>query len=86
MTQDKLDEKYDRLRRSVRQLESVAVAFSAGVDSTFLLKVALDTLGADNVVAVTGRRDGLATAEFEQARELTASQSHADATASLMSR
>ncbi len=73
MGQYTLDEKYDRLQQILRELESVAVAFSAGVDSTFLLKVAIDTLGHDKVVAVTGRSYSLAGAEFEQACELTAS-------------
>ena len=61
-----LDEKYQRLQEVLRDLRSVAVAFSAGVDSTFLLKVAIDTLGPENVVAVTGRSPSLAGAEFEQ--------------------
>ncbi len=67
MTQVALDEKYERLQKIFRELESVAVAFSAGVDSTLMLKVAIDTLGPENVVAVTGRSDSLARAEFEQA-------------------
>ena len=67
-----LDEKYEHLQRIFRELQSVAVAFSAGVDSTLILKVAVDTLGPDKVVAVTGRSDSLAHAEFEQARELAA--------------
>ena len=70
MTQIALDEKYECLRQILLELESVAVAFSAGVDSTFLLKVAVDTLGPDKVVAVTGRSDSLARAELEQACEL----------------
>lgn len=53
-------------------MESVAVAFSAGVDSTFVLKAAIDTLGAKNVVAVTGRSDSLARAEFEEAGTIAA--------------
>ena len=38
-------EKLKKLQDYLRSLESVAVAFSSGVDSTFLLKVAKDTLG-----------------------------------------
>lgn len=70
MTQPRLDEKYQRMQQILRELESVAVAFSAGVDSTFVLKVAIDTLGPKNVVAVTGRSDSLARAEFEEACKL----------------
>jgi uncharacterized protein len=50
----------------------VAVAFSAGVDSTLVLRVAADTLGSDNVIAVTGRSESLAEGEFEEARKLAA--------------
>lgn len=48
-----LDEKYSRLQENIRQMGSLLVAFSGGVDSTFLLKVARQTLGADAVCAVT---------------------------------
>lgn len=46
-------EKYLALQDYLKSLGSVAVAFSSGVDSTLLLKVAKDTLGTDNVIAVT---------------------------------
>ena len=62
--------KLQHMQAVLRELESVAVAFSAGVDSTLVLKVALDVLGPENVVAVTGRSDSLARAEFDQAVEL----------------
>ena len=66
---DDLESRYARCQDIVRGLESVAVAFSAGVDSTLVLKIALDTLGAGRVVAVTGRSDSLAQAEFEAAHK-----------------
>ncbi len=58
------------MREILRELKTVAVAFSAGVDSTFVLKVAADTLGTDHVVAVTGRSDSIASTELEQSTEL----------------
>ncbi len=49
------DEKLDRLKNLLKSMERVIVAFSGGVDSTFLLKVAQEALGKNNVVAVTAR-------------------------------
>lgn len=45
-------EKFARLQENIRSMGSLAIAFSGGVDSTFLLKAAKDVLG-DNVLAVT---------------------------------
>jgi uncharacterized protein len=64
------EQKLEEMKEILRSLKRVAVAFSAGVDSTFVLKVAIDTLGPENVVAVTGKSDSLAEAEFEEARKL----------------
>ena len=47
-----IDEKFIALKKYLRELGSVAVAFSSGVDSTFLLKVAHDELG-EKVLAIT---------------------------------
>ena len=47
----------------------VAVAFSGGVDSTFVLKVAVDTVGSYNVMAITGKSDSLPHEEFGEAVE-----------------
>lgn len=48
-----LPEKYHHLKQSLAKFDSVAVAFSGGVDSTFLLKVAVEVLGPLNVLALT---------------------------------
>ncbi|MGC8970724.1 MAG: ATP-dependent sacrificial sulfur transferase LarE [bacterium] len=47
-----IEERFERLRKLIRDLKSVAVAFSGGVDSTFLLKVAHMELG-DNAIGIT---------------------------------
>ena len=46
-----VQEKYKNLQEYLKSLGSVAVAFSSGVDSTFLLAAAKETLGA--VTAIT---------------------------------
>ena len=49
---DVLKHKLEVLKEYLRSLGSVAIAFSSGVDSTFLLKVAHDVLG-DKAIAIT---------------------------------
>ena len=59
-------EKLENLRKYLKELKSAAVAFSSGVDSTFLLKVAADTLG-DDVIAVTARSCSFPKRELSEA-------------------
>ncbi len=61
-------EKLDNLKNRLKELESVAIAFSGGVDSTFLLKVAFEVLGS-NVLAVTARSSTYPEREFSEAME-----------------
>lgn len=49
-------QKYEKLRVILQQLGGVAVAFSSGVDSTLLVKVAHDVLGG-KAVAFTAASD-----------------------------
>ena len=64
-------QKKEELIRYLKELGSVAVAFSSGVDSTFLLKVAHDTLG-DNLIAVTARSCSFPERELKEAQAFTA--------------
>ena len=59
---DILNIKLENLKNYLRTLGSLAVAYSSGVDSTFLLKVAHDVLG-DKAIAIT------ATSSFFPERE-----------------
>ncbi len=58
--------KLKTLKAYLKEKGSLAVAFSAGVDSTFLLKVAHDTLG-DKCIAVTGISEVLPDKEQKEA-------------------
>ncbi len=61
-------EKLQALREELQRHKRVAVAFSAGVDSTFLLKVAHDTLG-ERAFAITARSCLFPARETDDARD-----------------
>lgn len=62
--------KFEKLKNNIKSLESVVVAFSGGVDSSFLLKTAFDVL-EDNVLAVTARSATFPEREYKEAVEFT---------------
>lgn len=63
-----LEAKFQNLKDRIKSLNSAAVAFSAGVDSTFLLKVAHDVL-QNNVIAITLKSSFCADKEYIRAVE-----------------
>ncbi len=64
---DELQEKLTKLEEYIRELRSLAVCFSGGVDSSFLLAVAHEVLG-DNVIAVTGADASVPEREVNEAK------------------
>jgi uncharacterized protein len=64
-----LDAKVDRLRALLRELRSALVAFSGGVDSSFLLRVASEVLGTQ-CVALTTVTPTTPAEDIEDAKQL----------------
>ena len=62
-------DKYNLLQQILKNLHKVVVAYSGGVDSTFLLKAAVDTLGSENVLACINISSSLAKSQYNQAVE-----------------
>ncbi len=67
-----LQRRLDDLHGQLAALGSVAVAFSGGADSAFLLAAAVRALGADNVVAATAVSASLPASELDAAARFAA--------------
>ncbi len=67
---EKTKPKFDLLKNEIRGMEKVMIAFSGGVDSTFLLKVCFDVLGYENVLAVTAKSPIRFAKSIKKAKEI----------------
>jgi len=69
---DPADTLYRDLKDSIRPRKLVVVAFSAGADSTLLLRAAVDALGPKRVVAAVAVSPSFSEVDCERAREQAA--------------
>lgn len=67
-----LETKAGHLRSLLEAMERVVIAFSGGVDSSLLLRVAVETLDAPRVLAVIGDSESLPRRELADAQQLAA--------------
>lgn len=67
---DAVEAKAERLRKILRGLDRVVIAFSGGVDSAFLLKTASEVLDKDDLLAVTAAADIFSRREGGEAAAL----------------
>ena len=64
------EDKFNRLKEGLKKMQRVIIAFSGGVDSTFLLKAASES-GLQDVLAVTGVSESLPEDELTFTRAMT---------------
>jgi len=65
-----IDDKFQQLKDLLAAMESALVAFSGGVDSTFLLHTACEVLGPAKVVALTATSPTYPSHEFNESVDL----------------
>lgn len=64
---DSISAKKGKLEQALTRMERVVVAFSGGVDSSFLTHFASQVIGSQNVLAVTGRSETYTETELQDA-------------------
>ncbi|MCM1105802.1 MAG: ATP-dependent sacrificial sulfur transferase LarE [Blautia sp.] len=71
---DGLQDKYKKLQSILKEQGRIAIAFSSGVDSSFLLCAAAETLGRESVLALTAVSPFFPERELTEAKEFCAKQ------------
>ncbi len=64
------NKKIQKLRKILKSYKSILVAFSGGSDSSFLLKAAIDFLGADKVLAITVKSELIPERKITEAKNI----------------
>lgn len=67
------EEKYGHLKDILARYGKVLIAYSGGVDSTFLVKAAIDALGTENVLAFLGKSPTIPSSELAEAIKIAES-------------
>jgi uncharacterized protein len=62
--------KEEKVKEILKSLGSVVIAYSGGVDSTLLLKLSLETLGKERVLAVTAKSPTYPEREVKKAQNI----------------
>ena len=68
-----IDKKFNHLKEILAAMDSAVVAFSGGVDSTFLLRIAREVLGPEKVLALTATSPTYPQSELEESQALAVS-------------
>jgi len=63
--------KLRNFKNIIKTYKKVVIAFSGGVDSTFLLKICIDVLGSKNVIAVTAISDSYTEGELKYTKSIS---------------
>ncbi len=64
------EKKLNKLKNIITNYKSALIAFSGGVDSSFLLNITVEILGKENVLAVTSSAETYPSEELEEAKQI----------------